>query len=162
MKTQDAMKKTLTAALTATSDDTTLYQKSGSYGARRGVVGEHVVTEINGVVETTNTVGPDEVVLRGPAGELYVVSEAKFRDRYEAEGLDIPENFLPFKAKGMIRAVEYIGDSFEFMASWGEKMICDSGDYLACPVKSKADFIVTEVYRIERSVFAQTYARVTV
>lgn len=160
MKDQNTMKYLLRSYLVGSNDNKTLYKKSGTFDARKGVLGELIVTEINGVVETTNTVkSEDEVVIRGPAGELYIVPDKKFRERYTTGGKKLTKSFKPFKAKGMIRAMESPYEPFEFVASWGEKMICNPGDYIACPVKSKNDFILTEVYRIERSVFDKTYAQ---
>lgn len=152
------MQMELSFDLTASAVNT-LFKKSGVFFARWADDNEYVVTEINGEVETTKFAVAGEVVVRGPAGELYVVPQVKFYQRYDTEDHDLSDEFQPFKAKGMVRAVEHKGAPFEFVASWGEKMICNTGDYLANPVLNEHDFNVTEVYRIERSVFDQTYTR---
>lgn len=133
-----------------------LFQKSGTFQARKGVIGEQITTIIDGEEETKKTVKSSEVVVKGPKGEFYVISEKKFNDRYEVDKA-LSDDFQAFKASGLIRAYEYKGDSFKFMASWDEEMLCKDGDFLASPVMDQEDKDVTEVYRIERSVFDKTY-----
>jgi len=139
-----------------TKPGTKLYQKSGTFDARKGKAGEKITTVIDGEEETQNTVKDGEIVVKGPKGEFYIISEKKFRDRYEVTS-EPADKFQKYKAIGMIRAYEYTGPSFKFMASWGEEMLCNSTDFLACPVKNASDRKVVEVYRIERSVFDETY-----
>lgn len=136
-----------------------LYKKSGTFDARLGKPGEHIVTTIDGEDETKKTVKDGEIVIKGPKGEMYVVSEAKFRQRYEVDK-EPTEDYQPYKAIGLIRAYEYAGEDFKFIASWDEEMICKPGDYLASPVKDADDSEYPEVYRIERSVFDETYSEV--
>ena len=88
---------------------------------------------------------------------MYVVSSKKFNERYEVDK-ELTDEFQDYKAKGLIRAYEYEGATFMFTASWDEEMLCKSGDFLAAPVQSPDDDHVEEVYRIERSVFDETYA----
>lgn len=132
------------------------YKKRGTFKARKGKPGEHVETVIDGEVETTKTVKENEVVIEGPKGELYVVSEKKFNERYEVDK-ELSDTPKPYKSKGFIRAFEWKGEPIKFIASWEEEMICKDGDFLAAPVKSEEDNNVTEVYRVERSVFDETY-----
>lgn len=51
-------------------------------------------------------------------------------------------------------------DEFKFIAKWDEIMMCEDGDYLACPVKDKEWVTPTEVYRIEKDIFSITYTEV--
>lgn len=136
-----------------------LYKKSGTFRARLGKPGERIVTEIDGETETEKTVKDGEVVIKGPKGEMYVVSETKFRQRYEVDK-EPTTDFQKYKAIGLIRAYEYVGPEFKFVASWDEEMICKPSDYLASPVKDAEDTEYPEVYRIERSVFDETYKEV--
>jgi hypothetical protein len=124
--------------------------------ARKGKPGEYVETIIDGELETTRTVGENEVVIRGPAGEDYVVSITKFHMRYDVDK-ELTDNFQGYEATGIIRAFEYVGQPFTFIASWGEEMICKPGDFLATPAASTEDMNVHEIYRIERGVFDTTY-----
>lgn len=132
------------------------YSKKGTFKARKGKPGEYIETIIDGELETKKTVKENEIVIEGPKGEQYVVSEKKFRERYEVDE-EPTDKFQPYKSKGFIRAFEWKGDTVKFIASWEEEMICKNGDFLAAPVKSKEDNNVTEVYRVERSVFDETY-----
>lgn len=139
--------------------DTILYKKFGTFKARNGKEGEKITTVIDGEEETNKTVKDGEVVIEGPKGEHYVVSLKKFKERYEVDK-DLTDDFQSFKTKGMIRGFEWTGESFKFMASWDEEMLCKKTDILATPVKDKDDESITEVYRIERSVFDETYKEV--
>lgn len=132
------------------------YKKKGTFKARKGVKGEYIETIIDDEVETTKTVKSGEVVIEGPKGELYVVSEQKFNERYEVDK-ELTDKFQMYKSKGFIRAFEWNEGTIKFIASWEEEMICKNGDYLAAPVKSEEDNNVVEVYRVERSVFDETY-----
>ncbi len=136
-----------------------LYKKSGRFEARLGKSGEHIITTIDGEDETKKTVKDGEIVVKGPKGELYVISDKKFRERYEVDK-EPTDKYQKYKATGLIRAYEYAGEDFKFTASWDEEMICKPGDYLASPVKDAKDTNYPEVYRIERSVFDDTYSEV--
>lgn len=134
-----------------------MFEKSGSFNARKGIVGEKITTTIDGEDETEVTVTADKVVIRGPRGEMYVVSTDKFKSRYEYDK-ELSDKFQSYKSKGLIRAFEYEGQSIYFIASWGEKMLCKDGDMLAVPITDINDFDdVPEMYRIEKSVFNKTY-----
>lgn len=155
VKTQKEMIAQMDALLKG-DDVPKLYKKSGTFDARKGKTGEHIVTTIDGEDETQKTVKDGEVVIKGPKGEFYVVSEKKFKERYEVDK-DLSDSFQKYKAKGLIRAYEYTGPTVKFIASWDEEMLCKEGDFLACPVADKDEDSAKEVYRIERSVFDETY-----
>lgn len=138
---------------------TNLYKKIGTAFARKAIKGEKISTEIDGEVETTNTAKENDVIMKGPKGELYIVSTAKFKSRYKDTD-KLSDEFTEFVATGLIRAFQHEGDSFKFIASWGEEMICKDGDYLATTVKNETDENVEEVYRIESSVFSITYKKI--
>ena len=142
-------------------ETTVVYKKSGTFDARKGKVGERVTTVIDGEEETQKTVGEDDVVVKGPKGEMYVISSKKFNERYEVDK-ELDTKFQSYKAKGLIRAFEYSGKSFKFVASWDEEMLCKEGDFLATPISDADDTKVPEVYRIERSVFDETYAELKI
>ena len=51
--------------------------------------------------------------------------------------------------------MQYAQQKFTFNAPWGEKMIVEFGDWLACPVETeKGEF---DIYRIEKDTFNDTY-----
>lgn len=136
-----------------------LYKKTGKYDIRLGKPGEKIDTYIDGEKETTKTVHDGELVVKGPKGELYVLTDAKFRKKYIVDK-EPTEEYQQYESKGLVRAYEYRGEDFTFMADWGEEMICKTGDYLASPVSDADDRDYPEVYRIERSVFDITYSEV--
>jgi len=131
------------------------YAKSGVVWVRGAIPGERVITVLDGVVETEATAGEDAVVIRGPKGEEYITAGAKFRTRYEVEGgfERIGSDWTPARAMGRCLAFRHDGPGFSFLAPWGEAMICEPGDMIAMPERSKTD----DIYRIERGAFARTY-----
>lgn len=126
------------------------YKKVGSVKARRATKGEHVKTIINGKLETQNSAKDGDWVVTGPAGEEYIISGDKFSDRYRES--DKKGEFIP---TGVCWAFEWKGKTLAFIAEWGERMICNRGDFLAS-ISSEG----TKPYRIERDVFHKTYKEV--
>ena len=122
------------------------YQKFGTVKARLATAGERVVTTVNGKVETTNTAKVGDYIVTGPAGEEYIIGKEKFESRYKKVSDGV------YKALGTCFAFQWKGSPFTFTASWGERMICDKGDYLASVEEN-----LSEPYRIEKSVFTETY-----
>lgn len=130
------------------------FEKKGDVQARKAVENEKIDTIINGEIETTNIAKKNDVVVKGIKNEEYIMSQEKFNTRYS--GGNIGEDFSTFKAKGKTWAMEYVGKPIEFVASWGEKMIINTGDFLCNPEKNKSG----DLYRIEKSVFSQTYEKI--
>ncbi|MDU8350761.1 hypothetical protein RYA05_02515 [Pseudomonas syringae pv. actinidiae] len=128
------------------------YKKTGTIQAKLAICGEKIDTVIDGVLETTNTAKEKDMVVKGPAGELYLIGYEKFASRYKVAN-EPTENFSDYEATGECFAFEYKGDDFSFTAPWNEEMIVKSGDFLASP-----DSKINEVYRIEKVVFAKTYS----
>lgn len=147
MKNQEQMFNILT------SGNPILYSKFATAQARLGIEGEKIDTIIKGEIETTNTVKEPSAVMKGPLGEEYIISLEKFNKLYE--GGQLNKDFNTFKAKGKVYGIEYAGESIEFEASWGEKMILNSGDMLVTPNKD----ISGDVYRIEKEAFSKTYKK---
>lgn len=144
VKTQEEM-----FAFVQTLGTPKLYKKFAIVEARKATIGEHIVTEINGVVETTNTVKEPSVVVKGMIGEEYIININKFNKLYETSEKELTESYQPFQAKGEIYAVSYVGEDMEFIAPWGEKMLVCEGDML----NTKEG----DIYRIEKTAFAKTY-----
>lgn len=108
----------------------------------------NIATMLDGK-ETVNKANPGDFVMCGPRGEKYVVRMEKMGQMYE-RSRDDPLVVL-VKAEDKPRMVaRYIGASGEFMSPWGELMKIKSGDYVVREDKNK-------YYRIERSVFMETY-----
>lgn len=138
-------------------DKTEKYEKAGMFDCRAAKDGEEIVTVIDGEKETSNKAKSGDVVVKGPEGEEYILSNVKFEARYHQDDKKLTSEYQKFKTKGFILSYKYEGKSFKFMASWDEEMLVNDGDYLATPSLS---FPVDEVYRIEKKVFAKTYKRV--
>ena len=130
------------------------FQKKGEVLARKAIEGEKINTIIDGELETTNVAKKGDVVVKGVKDEEYIMSKEKFYNRYS--GGEVGDAFSTFKAKGKTWAMEYVGKPIEFVASWGEKMILKTGDFLCNPEKDKPG----DLYRIEKSAFNQTYEKV--
>ncbi len=133
------------------------YEKVGMFDCRAANDGETIVTVIGGQKETSNKAKAGDVVVKGPEGEEYIISKAKFETRYHTDGKELTSEYQKFKTKGFIQAYKHEGKSFKFIASWGEEMLVNDGDYLASTSLTSP---VDEVYRIEKKVFAKTYKKV--
>lgn len=128
-----------------------LYHKFGQVRIRQAEPGERVVTQIDGVKETSNTVpvSGEFFVVTGPKGEEYVISKDQLIARYAYSNK--PGIYLP---TGKVFAVQYGGAPLKFKAAWGEDMILNTGDYLAATPDD-----LDHPYRIENAVFGSTYKR---
>lgn len=145
-----------------------LYNKRGGVFGRAAKDGESIDTILGGVKETTNTAKEGDFVVSNQTSseELYILTADKLKKRYEeSEDVDVPDKlkqlgFKYYKAKGACMAIKYTDElgqceEFKFMASWGEEMLCQRGDYLVCPVNDGS--VENEVYRIEQNAFLETY-----
>lgn len=132
------------------------YQKKGEIRARKGVVGEEIVTVMsNGLVETKNTVVADADgnpgwVVSNPTGERYIVKDEIFRKKYEKiEGTQ--DGYRPIW--NPITATQ-VSENICFVAPWGELMNLVSGGYLV--FNENFD----DVYGIQEPEFNETYGLV--
>lgn len=101
-------------------------------------------TIIDGKTETTNTAKKGDYILTGSKGEKYVLSPQKFEQRYTMTS-DGRAKTKPVQTK----AKKYKGPTMKFMASWGEEMILESGDFI---INNNGEY-----YRIEKEAFHNTY-----
>ena len=129
------------------------FKKTASVMMRPAIPGEKIVTIMkNGHVETTNVAKEDQVVIKNPSGELYVINGNTFNKKY-----DIPENpeidqdgFMKATAKGGPVYGVRTPEAVEFDAPWGEKM------------KILPDGIIVnagenDIYGIQFNEFCETY-----
>ncbi len=138
-----------------------IYEKITRVFARPAREGETVKTVTADGPETVNIAEAGDWLVRNQteAGEAYLLPAEKFAQRYQylrpAE-----DDWAEYQATGRIRALELTPEwlqawqlptEFAFIAAWGSSMIARQGDFLACP----EDF--SEVYRIARAEFEQTY-----
>ncbi len=131
-------------AITGARDGVQFSKKLVEKPARPASAGETLVTEINGVVETTNVLDGTEMVVTGPAGEEYAIACDKFLKLYE----EISGGLYRTKPE-TVQAI-MVNESLLFEAPWGGDMIAEVGDFIIY----RSD---TDAYRVERSVFEDTY-----
>jgi len=142
-----------------------LYQKKARVFARLARAGESVDTVTSDGLETTNVASSDAMMLvqnQTTAGERYLVPAGLFARRYRHLRA-ISDGWAEYESVGRIRAVELTSElleqlglpaEFEFSAPWGSPMVARQGDFLAGPEP------LSEVYRIARAEFEETYALV--
>jgi hypothetical protein len=128
--------------------------------------GEHIETITSDGQETSNTASAGDYIVTNQteAGERYVISKAKFEQRYRATG-ETTSQGKGYQSISEILALELSSDvlqalrlesPFYFTAKWGEKMVAKEHDYLATPLGAQP-----EVYRIAAKEFAETYSIVS-
>jgi len=95
------------------------------------------------------------------AGEEYVMSSQKFKDRYTYKKRS-KSGYSEYEPKGRITALEVnksflrklkLKEEFCFEAAWGSKMVVKEKDFLVCPMGGD------EIYRIARKEFFETYEK---
>ena len=128
--------------------------------ARPAEEGEIIETITSDGKETQNTAFAHDMVVQNTteAREEYIMPKEKFMKRYKKVGGTNSEGYDLYQATGECLAVEIdtelafaLGCPMEFEAPWGEGMILKKGDMLA------SDLDYTEVYRIARKEFYETY-----
>lgn len=142
----------------ARSDDKVdRFKKFGEIQSRSAVEGEEIVTVIEGEEETKNTAKKGDMVIRTKKnGAEYIIGGKKFEDRYEDLGSETDrDGYSKYKATGETYAFKYEGETFKFVAPWGEDMIVNDGDYICAPNLEDLD----DIYRIEKGEFIDTYER---
>lgn len=140
------------------------YKKITRIHARPAEEGEVIVSTTQSGEETSNTAGPDDMVIKNltEAKEEYLIGRDKFDARYAAlEPVD--DTWTVYAPNGEIRATEItheltsqldVGDEFYIMAPWSSEQFAQEGDYLVAPLPD-----LSEIYRIGRAEFEQTYGR---
>lgn len=148
-----------------------LYQKTQRVRARIARGGEQVITITSDGEETRNNASPGDYIVRNESssGEEYIIPPDQFSGRYVHDYADI---YVPGE-KARIYALEFSTDffgsrkiwpftpsedgfpsSFFIEARWNEWQVLRDGDFLACPLNQ------SEVYRIARTEFLETYSAV--
>lgn len=131
--------------------DPDLYKKVGLVQVRRAQDGERIDTIINDEVETTNTAHAGDVVIKGPKGEEYIITQEKFEGRYT--GPELSDDYQDYTPTGTTYAVEWTDGPILFTTAWEELMIMDDGDFLCSPTEVPSG----DLYRIESGAFGLTY-----
>lgn len=155
LKSQDEVKQMLA------DNDLTEYEKFVKVAFRLAVPGETLVVVNDGKIETVlRALETTKVVVKniavGGSAEEYAMDGSEFNKKYEA--LPPAEYAMNIggvrwdmaQAKGKVRGFEYKGESFKFVASYGEETYCEDGDMLV--TNDEGSF-----YRIARNDFEVTY-----
>jgi hypothetical protein len=140
------------------------YKKSGTFLYRFPSENETVLTIVAGKLEALKTaVFGESVVLRnislGSSAETYIIDLVVFAKRYDLIEKSVTVDKVLWKyceAIGKVEAFCYHGKTIEFVAPWGEKMLCEDGDYIARPLGGSPE----DIYRIEKQTFNQTYTEI--
>lgn len=126
--------------------------------ARPANAGETIVTQTADGVETQNVAQDGDMVVWNltTANEQYIVRSAKFAKLYKELPVTTTQDgwtWTQYSPKGIVKAFKVLDNCpNQFIASWGEAMVCKVGDYLVCPLKGN------EIYRIAEKEFHQTYS----
>ena len=128
-----------------------LYTKSVKVKARKGTVGEQIITKMaDGLVETTNEVKNEgDWIITNPTGEEYIIKKETFEAKYNLTPNDMGE----YTPKPSPQKFLKINEDISFTASWGEKMNIAAGGYL-----NVSGIETGDVYGIQKDEFKKTYA----
>lgn len=128
-----------------------IYEKFGVVQAVKLLEPTIVHTYTSSGHETTCEGKPEEWVITNPMGEKYVISNKTLESKYKHL---VGDDYIPI---GKVKAFEYKGASTSFIAIWGEPMQLNDGDMLCTPCPTTDP--ISEVYRIDRKEFFETYRR---
>ncbi len=142
-----------------------LFQKFQPVFAKKADSEQEVLTYTSDGLETKNTALPGDFIVQNQtrAEEQYVIQAKKFHQLYKLKKRSAGE-FQEYDPKGKVWAVEVDdpllrqlrqGTRIDFMAKWDAPMAAKLGDFLV------ADEKMTEVYRIAKNEFHETYRPVT-
>lgn len=123
-------------------------KKLASVYARRGIVGEKIVTDID---KTENTVGLDlstgkpDWVITNPGGEKYIVCDSVFTKSYEQVGTESGV----YRKKAMQLLVP-CSQTVEFVPAWGGTFTVENGGYFTLNGPN-------DIAGIQKGAFDETY-----
>lgn len=149
----ESIKEYLTVGLESGKFESKIYQKSGEITARKGKIGEKIVTIMNnGLEETQNTVIANENgcpgwVVTNSTGEQYIVADSVFRNKYEKVD-DTEDKYKP--VWNPVTAAQ-VNENICFTAPWGEEQKLVAGGYL---IFSKN---FDDIYGVQKDEFIKTY-----
>lgn len=131
-----------------------IFKKQGQVQARRGKMGEKIITTLaGGLQETHNITDSGDWIITNPSGERHIISDVLFQKRYEAT-----EQEGVYKANGSCRAIKNpFGRPIQILAFWGEVQVGDENCLIVEMCDKNGDSIDGEPYLIDGLVFAKTY-----
>lgn len=127
------------------------YKKFGTIKAKLAKDGDVINTIIKGEKETETTTKEGDVIIFGILGERYVINKETFKKRYL--GMPLTKSYQIYDSIGKTYAALWEDSNEEFIDSWGEDMIINTGDYLCSPTKKPNG----QIYRIQKDAFIKTY-----
>lgn len=137
-----------------------IYRKQGIVEARPAVPGEVVQTLIRGKEETTKTAAENEMLVKNPNGEKYLISLQEFEKRYtrtQLIGEHADQGFSVYEAKGLIRAIDNpFGEEIEIEPEWGGVQVAGADCKIADILYENGE-LKGEPYLIDGESFASTY-----
>jgi hypothetical protein len=134
-------------------EDILLFIKDVHVNARIAKEGETISTIMkDGHVETKNIAKSNQVVIKNPDGEEYIIDREKFEKRYDTNSVKMTGDYQSFKANG--GPVEVIrlnqNENVSFIAPWGEKMEIKGGGVIVNGGPN-------DIYGIQPEEFQNTY-----
>jgi hypothetical protein len=132
--------------------------------ARAAKEGEEIVSVVESGRETVNIANKGDYLVENQTGakELYIVSGAKFEQRYTEES-KLDDVWSVYKPLGRVKGIEVDRSvlnlfqqqgSFYISAPWGEAQYVEEGDMFVTTLPLQEDI---EIYRIARKEFSETY-----
>lgn len=143
-------------------NEDTIYRKCKPIHARLAEDSEVISTIIDDEEETQNIAQAGDYIVKNltKSEETYVVEKEKFAKLYRFSK-KVDDSWGEYIPLGKIKALQVTPEllslldqtsPFLILAQWGEEQRVESNDFLATPLDRQR-----EVYRIERSAFAETY-----
>lgn len=133
--------------------DIQYFRKDVTVGMRPAIPGEAITTIMkDGHIETHNVAKENQVVIKNPDGEQYIIDAQKFEDRYEysKEPSVDDDGFISYDAKGGPMKVIRLSENVEFTAPWGSLMQIKAGGVIV-------DNGPGDIYGIQPEEFKNTY-----
>lgn len=137
------------------SESKGFWKKSAKVKARKAVPGETIVTIMkDGHEETTNTAKENQMVVKNPDGEEYIIDNKKFNDRYKLFSNKVENKFKTYiPVSDPIRPYFLEEDeNVEFDAPWGETMKIKGGGVI---INNGPN----DIYGIQKNEFYSTYSK---
>ncbi|WP_051315121.1 hypothetical protein [Algoriphagus terrigena] len=142
------------------------YKKKSLIRAKKAKPGLEVVTVTSDGIETKNTAGPGDWLVENQtsAKESYLIKADTFEKKYILLH-SLGDGWGCYRPVGEIYAYNISAMDFEkfgaaeimeFQAPWKESIVVKPGDFLVAPVDK------SEIYRVARKEFKETYEEVKV
>ncbi|OHA86069.1 MAG: hypothetical protein A2591_01625 [Candidatus Yonathbacteria bacterium RIFOXYD1_FULL_52_36] len=131
-----------------------VFKKQGQVDARPAVVGEEIITTLEGgAEEMLNIAQTGDWIITNPSGEQYIVPQKKFFARYKSTDTDDV-----YMTTGSCRAITNpFGRPIEIMTSRGLPQMGDADCMIADTCDEDGSNMENEPYLIDADAFTKTY-----